>query len=120
MYRLTTRRLQKAKDVLEKYRTLLRAKLAFDAGQLEHELRQCWDLGYQELKDIMADMLRHERYRHVAIYYMEHSNCTGVVSEFQSPLAKVYGIRGYFDPDRQKKQQEFWAAFQKGLNQSDL
>lgn len=118
MYRLTATRLAKAKDILEKYRASLCAKLAFNAGQFEHELRQRWGLGYQELKDVMQDMLSNERYRHTAIYYMEHSNCTGVVSEFQAPLAKAYGVEWYFGADCQQKQQEFWAAFQRIARQS--
>lgn len=84
MYRLTARRLQNATGILEKYMTILSKKPSFNAMQFEHELRQCWGLGRRELRDIMKDVLKNGRYRNVAIYYIEHGNDTGVVSEFRS------------------------------------
>ena len=115
MYRLTDRRLQQATDILERYRDQLLKTFQFDAMRLDRELQTCWNVGYQELKSIFMDMLKNEHYRHVAIFYMENVNNPVVVSEFQSPLAKVYGIRYYHAPERKQKQEEFWASFREGV-----
>jgi len=111
MYRLTERRLQTAQGILEKYREQFLRNLQFDAHTFEQELRKCWHLGYQEFKSIARNMLRIPRYRHVAVFYMEKINAPVVVSEFQAPLARVYGIRHYDDPERQQKREKFWASF---------
>ena len=79
------------------------------AGQLERELRDLWGIGYQELKDIIIDMVKKDQFPEVAAYYMEHSNSgVGVVSEFKRPLSKLYGIPYFHHADREKKRQEFW------------
>ncbi len=118
MYRLTKMRLQKAKPILEKYLAQLNQRYAFDVGGFESELKECWNLGYQELKGIAEDMSKNDRYRYLAIYYMEHSNTPGIVSEFQPLLAKAYGISWYYDTDREKKQVEFWAAFKANVGRN--
>ena len=113
MYRLTTNRLAKAKPILEKYRRKLYEDFSFDARMLEKELKECWDLGYQEIKQIAEEMLNMPRYKYVAIYYMEHGGAPGVVSEFQGLLAAVYGIRDYHAPDRDQISKELWARFRR-------
>lgn len=111
MYRLTERRLQKAANILEKYRDQLHTRFHFDARQFEMELRECWGTGYRGIKSVVKDMLKNDRYRHVAVYYMEHANAPVVVSEFKLPLAKVYGIRRYDSAETEQKRNEFWANF---------
>lgn len=108
MYRLTQRRLAAVEPVLEEYRAELFDRHSFDARSLESELRGAWGLGYQELKGIMCDMLKRARYREVAAYYMEHSSSTGVVLEFQQPLARLYGVEWYHAPEREEKRSKFW------------
>ena len=55
-------------------------------------------------------MAKNERYREVAVYYMEQSNAgTGVASEFKSPLASVYGLKTFDAPERAEMQEKFWA-----------
>ena len=111
MYRLTERRLAKALDILEKYRAQLRKCMRFEAGCFERELCECWGVGYREMKGLAEDMLKNERYRHVAVYYMEHSNTPGVSDNFKDPLSRVYGIKWYNDPDMPEKRDMFWAKF---------
>ena len=111
MYKLTPRRLEKAKDILEHYRETLFLRFTYNTDQFEKALRECWNLGYRELKDIATDMLKHERYKHIAVYYMEHSNLPVVVSEFKPVLAKVYGIQCYHAPDLKQKREAFWYHF---------
>jgi hypothetical protein len=123
MYRLTDRRLESARPILEKYRAALIANKGFHPGSLEQELRQCFavggtPLGYQSLKDIMIDMLKRERYRHVALYYMEHQNPTGPVSEFQGPLARAFSMPQYDRQDREGKRKQFWGAFFSGQEEN--
>lgn len=109
MYKLTERRLEAAELILERYRAELIECGLFHAGSLERELRDVWSIGYQEIKDIMIDIVkRHERYHYIAIYYMEHSNSPGVVSEFKRTLADEYGIASYDHGERKAAQKEFW------------
>jgi hypothetical protein len=58
MYRLTNRRLSAATTILEKYRAKLFGSHQIEPMHLEQELRDLWDIGYQELKDVMIDMLK--------------------------------------------------------------
>ena len=110
MYRLTDRRLAKAKQLLEGYRSNLAEHGRFNVSVMDHELKEIWNIGYQELKGVIIDMFEnHERYRYVAVYYMEHSNATGVVGEFQDPLADAYGITHYHDDMLAESRQRFWA-----------
>jgi hypothetical protein len=48
------------------------------------------------------------RYRNLAAYYMQHQNPQGPVSEFQRPLAKLYGTRRYDHLDKDGKRKRFW------------
>ena len=109
MYRLTERRLARAKATLERFRAELFERHSFDAQSFEQELRDTWTLGYRELKDIMCEMLKLDRYREVAAYYMEH-NGPAVVSEFKKPLAALYGITRYSAPEREETRRKFWAG----------
>jgi len=109
MYRLTDRRRKKAQRILDAY------KLKHDAGQpmsaksFEKELRECWNIGYQELKDIIEDLSKIEEYTYLAAFYMENSNSGfGVVSEFKPVLAKLYGIKWYDAPERASARDQFW------------
>jgi len=112
MYRLTTRRLHKAEPILEKYRDKLYRHLRFEAWVFENELKECWNVGYQEIKYIMLDMLRLERYRYLVLYYMQSVN-TCVVSEFQGSLAEAYGSKDFYAPDMNLRRKTFWATFAK-------
>ena len=60
----------------------------------------------------MIGLLKHGRYQEVAAHYMETMNGNvGVVSEFQQPLADLYGVRSwYHSPDRDAKRAAYWAA----------
>ena len=108
MYRLTEKRLRSAMAVFEECRQRLFAEHSFDALILERHLKTAWGIGYQELKDVMQDMLRNARFREVAVFYMEHSNTPGVVSEFKEPLARVYGISHYDAKDREARRKAYW------------
>ncbi len=122
MYRLTERRKVKAREVLDKYTRELHDTRGITAGQLEHELRQLWVLGYQNLKDIMIDILsNHSEYAHLAAYYMEHSNTPGVVSEFHQPLAQLYGLTSwYYDDQKETKRAAYWEDAFALISQFDL
>lgn len=110
MYKLTKKRLQAAKPILDQFEEQLRIHRFVVVGQLESELRRLWGIGYQELKDVFIDMLKQDIYAELAVYYMENSNGgSGVVSEFQRPLAKVYGVPHYHHAEREQKKEEYWA-----------
>ena len=74
---------------------------------LETELRKCWKTGYRELKDIMRELSKQDYYRYLAARYME-TGYPGVVSEFQSALADVYGIESFQSAERDSKREVFW------------
>jgi hypothetical protein len=108
VYKLTKRRLDAAEPILEKYRSHLHKSRHMQSMVLERELRDCWGIGYQELKDIIIDLAKTDRYRLVAAYYMQHQNAPGPVSEFQKPLADLYGTPHYDPFDKDGKQKAFW------------
>jgi hypothetical protein len=105
MYKLTERRLAKAVDILNAAAADLANKKHINTSTLEMQLRDCWDLGYQELKDIFCQMLKMDEYQNLAAFYMQFSNTTGVVSEFQMPLCDFYGID---QVPRDISFQQFW------------
>jgi hypothetical protein len=110
MYRLTQKRLASAEAILEKYRAQLFANKSFDARSFELELRHLWQTGYREMKWVAVQLLKNERYREVAVYYMEHSNpATAVATEFKRPLASIYGVKAFDAPEREQMQKKFWA-----------
>ena len=109
MYRLTERRLAKVEQLLEQYRSELAEHGNFNVTAMDQELKNLWNIGYQELKDVIIDMHKsHERYQHVAVYYMEHSNDIGVVGEFKSPLADAYGLKHYHDDALDASRTQYW------------
>lgn len=122
MYRLTDRRKAKACEVLDKYTRQLHDTRAIATGQLELELRQLWNLGYQPLKGIMIDILwNHPEYAHLAAYYMEHCNALGVVTELQQPLAKLYNLTSwYYDDEKETKRANYWENTFALISQFDL
>ena len=112
MYTLTDRRFEKAKDILEKYNTQLYKNLRYDYSAFEFELRECWDTGYREIKDILIDLIKkHPKFRYLALYYMQFQNSNGPVSEFHETLAEHYGAKTYYSDDCRKKKDEFWEQF---------
>ena len=117
MYKLTERRFGATKHIFEKYREKLFANREFNAHNFEKELRDVLDTGYQELKDVIIEIVRKsrlelpretDRYREVATYYMEHINGGAVVSEFQQPLANVFGAAHFHAPDVAQKRDAYW------------
>ncbi len=109
MSRLTDRRRAKADPILRRYRTQLHSTGKIEACELEIELRECLNLGYQGLKGIIEDLAKQKDYVYLAAYYMENSNAgAGVVNEFQDDLARLYGIKWYHSPERDKKRKLFW------------
>jgi hypothetical protein len=108
MYRLTERRFTKAKPILDQYRKQLHDTGSILTRDFEMELRKCWKIGYQELKSIIIELSKQNRYRYLAARYME-SGSSGVVTEFQSTLAKMYGIKSFYhSPEKDSKRQAFW------------
>ena len=111
MYRLTDKRLQKAKPILDEYMSRLQAAGKIDVMEFEVALRNCWrKIGYQELKGIFKDMAGRREYLYLAAYYMEHSNEGRVVVEFQGFLASLYGVKWYRhnSPEINSKRKAFW------------
>ena len=109
MASLTERRFTKAKPILDQYRDQLHTSGRISTSDLEHELRECWNIGYQELKGIVLDLSKRDHYRYLAAYYMEDGHGVGVVTEFKGRLAELYGIESYDNcPNREEKREAFW------------
>jgi hypothetical protein len=108
MSEITVAQFEQATDLIEKYRTWLFKTKWIDVHAFERELRELWDLGYQDIKPLIEELSNHGRCEQVAVYYMEHSNGGRVVSEFQGRLAEVYGIDWYYSDDRLAKQAAYW------------
>ena len=72
----------------------------------------------------MEDMLKHDRYRYVAVYYMQHCNHAGglkmVISEFQEPLAKVWGLKWCPHDDKNPAVVAFWEKFKQENQKTNL
>ena len=68
-------------------------------------------IGFQALKDVLADLFKDVQFRFVAAYYMQHQNASGPVSEFKPMLAELYGLPMYDSPDCLEKKEAFWKAF---------
>lgn len=121
MCRLTDRRKAKAREVFDRYTRELHDTGTIENFRLEFELRQLWDIGYQSLKGIMIDILtNHSEYEHIAAYYMERSGSAGVVSEFKTPLAKLYGLSWYHHEEREAKCAAYWENAFALISQFDL
>lgn len=69
---LTPRRLERITPILETYRGKLRASGAFRPESLEAEIKATLDVGYQEVKHLLIDLLKKPRYQTVAAYYLQH------------------------------------------------
>jgi len=108
VYKLTELRLEAATEILDRYRAQLHKSHHMESRSLERELRDCWGVGYQALKWIMMDLLKTDRYRLVAAYYMQHQNPPGPVQEFKRSLAELYGKQRYDLSDKDGKQKAFW------------
>ncbi|MBQ6247275.1 MAG: hypothetical protein IJK04_10445 [Kiritimatiellae bacterium] len=108
MYKLTPNREAKAHQILERAYASLMSRGWFDAHDLERELRDCWNVGYHELYQILEDSFRDDRWLYVSAYYMEHVH-PSPTSELQHALAKAYGIpkRGA-NGARETYRAEFW------------
>lgn len=108
MFTLTDIRFNKAKELLDIYNERFLRTHTLNATRLEKELRDLWDTGYREIKDIAIQLSKRPEYKLMAIRFMESGHA--VVSEFKTPLAKFYGMKNddYDRPERRQKQQEFW------------
>jgi hypothetical protein len=111
MYRLTDLRFKKSKEILEKYHDQFYRSFEFDARAFECELKECLKTGYKEIGDIAVGLLKDDKYRHVALYYMEHCDGQCVRSEFKGHLADAYEISAYDIQRREDKKEEFWSRF---------
>jgi hypothetical protein len=110
MYRLTDKRKEKAMPILQKYKTELDAGGKINVIKFENELCACWNTGKKEIKDIIEDLSKCKEYNYLAAFYMENSNTgVGVVDEFKPVLAKLYGIKDFYCPEKLKARKAFWA-----------
>lgn len=108
MYKLTKRREAKALAILEKAYGSLTTCGWFEVHAFEHELRECWNIGYHELYDILEDAFKDEHWLYVAVYYMERVHpCP--TCELQCALAKAYGMDHWsFGKELETARTEFW------------
>ncbi len=115
MYKVTENRLAKAKPILEEFRTILHSEGQINAKEFEMKLRECWNVGYVEMKSLAEDLSRIERYRFLAAYYMEYSNGSRnlVALEFENVLANIYKIDYYHHPELPVKRDAFWNSMPK-------
>lgn len=81
-----------------------------DCQRMERELRECWGIGYQELKDVILDMSKRTEYERIAAYYMQHQNALGPVSEFKFRLGQLYGVRHYSSKGAKEGCEAYWAG----------
>jgi len=112
-YKLTEKREEKATPMLEEaFEFLVKTEGGSLPAGFERDLMACWGFSsYKTLKPIMSDMLRHERYKYLAVAYMEKPGLNAIVSEFKSPLAKLHGHRS-FNPEKYKEdRKQFWNEF---------
>lgn len=92
MYKLTQRREAKALPILDGAYASLANRGRFDVHALERELRECWNVGYHELYQILEDSFRNDRWRYVSVYYMERVQ-PALTMELRHALTKAYGVR---------------------------
>lgn len=94
MFKVTDRRLEKARPTLDDYVRKLDEFRKFDAGSLEKELKDIWGTGYQEIKSAIVDLYKNHGgdYGRVAEYYMRHQAPAGMMNRsFKSAL----GVRDH-------------------------
>ena len=106
MANLTVRRLEQAKEILDRHNASFLESHYLDERGLEMELRELWGLGYQELKGIMIDLSKEQEYSLLATRYME-TGFPSVISEFKATLANVYGLPTFHVADLEAKKKEF-------------
>ena len=108
---------EKAHDVLEEafqYMLTHDCNLPWD---FEARLRIAWarsaknPLANRDLKDRILDAYKHPRYAYVFARYMETSNPNGVVTEYQRPLAYLYGVKVYSGTKAEEDRKAFWAKW---------
>lgn len=108
MYKLTKRREDKALTILVESHEALVVSGAFDVHDFERKLRDCWGVGYHELYAILDDACKDERWRYVAVYYMERI-MPALTMELRSALAKAYGMANQGEgSDWQVCRKKFW------------
>ena len=77
MYKLTSLRKEKAREILDRYNHTLQEKGKIDVTSFELELRESWSsrpghmMGYQNLKGIIIDMYCNSEYSELALFYMK-------------------------------------------------
>ena len=115
MYKVTSRRLAKAEPILDQYRAELHRRGTIDVHAFETALRDCWNVGYKEMKDLAEHLSKIARYRYLAAYYMENSNGSRqlVAAEFKDVLAELYGLDWYDAKDREPRRKKFWVTMPK-------
>ena len=94
MFKVTDRRLEKARATLDGYVSKLDECGKFDPSSFEHELKDIWGTGYREIKSAVVDLYRNHGgdYGRVAEYYMRHQAPEGTMNRsFKSAL----GIRDH-------------------------
>ena len=118
MYRLTDIRFRKAEHILDKYQELLHENFEYSTGLLEKELRECWNVGYQEIKSILKDLIKkYPKYQYLALYYMQFQGHSPVM-EFQSILVAHYGADRFGTDDFKAKKEEFWENFKRTVQEN--
>jgi len=114
VYTLTEPRLTEAKPILEEFRTILHSKGKIDAIKFEWRLRKCLDVGTSRMKDLAEGLSKIERYRFLAVYYMENSReSKEIAPELEGVLARIYGIKSYHHPELSSKRAAFWDSMPK-------
>ena len=115
----TIRRQKLANDILEHYRKRLYDGDRFDQRMLELELKECWDTGYQFLKQVAHEMLLSSRFRYLSIYFME-DGFPCIVSEHKRYLQEVYGgVQKYGSEKNPSFRHKFWEFFQEVIVKLD-
>ena len=109
MYRLTERRYEKALPIFEAHRKRLESGQHVDAQELRRQLRECWDTGTKEVGNAMTQLLDDPRFGLVAASYLRYRDGSGVAHELKPRLAALYGLKTFDSPERDEKEQSFWA-----------
>lgn len=113
MYKLTKVREAKALSILKEAYQSLRVRGCFDVYAFERELRGLWNIGYHELYDVMEDAFRDQRWRYVAVYYMERISGPCLTCELRHALTKAYGVEKWNDKTAwADARARFWDGFE--------
>lgn len=111
MANVTALRLEKVAPILERYREELKSNHCFDASELEREIRETLDFGYQSIKTFMPGLCKYPEHLHVAVYFMQNMNSTGPSSQHKHAIAKAIGVRAYGSKELEEAEQSFWSKF---------